>query len=81
MYVHSSETDDFTYVGKFSHAYFEPMHHIAPCNYNVKFNMSPLIDDFLLQLGRYKIHNILNIQMVRLSMFVNTWVNLMMANM
>ena len=32
--------------GKFNHPYFDPKRHIAPCNYNAKCNMSPVISDF-----------------------------------
>ena len=37
-------------IGEFTHAYFQPSRHIAPCNYNAKCNMSPVIVDFFIAL-------------------------------
>ena len=34
------------YEGVFTHPYFDPKRHIAPCNYNATCNMSPIIPDF-----------------------------------
>ena len=36
--------------GEFKHVYFNPKRHIAPCNYNAKCNMSPVICDFFIGL-------------------------------
>ena len=36
--------------GSFNHPYFCPKRHIAPCNFNAKCNMSPVIGDFFIAL-------------------------------
>ena len=36
--------------GMFKHPYFDPKRHIAPCNFNAKCNMSPVISDFFIAL-------------------------------
>ena len=36
--------------GTFSHAFFDPARHIAPCNWNADCNMSPVIPDFFVAL-------------------------------
>ena len=33
-------------LGTFSHPYFSPQRHMAPCNWNATCNMSPVIPDF-----------------------------------
>ena len=38
------------YEGFFTHPYFNPKRHIAPCNFNATCNMSPVIADFFVAL-------------------------------
>ena len=47
--IYTTMGDDFM-NGTFNHPYFSPKRHIAPCNYNAKSNMSPLIVDFFIAL-------------------------------
>lgn len=43
-----SDPNDVHDQGTFSHGYFTPSRHIAPCNFNADCNMSPVIPDFFL---------------------------------
>ena len=45
-----SNSPQDTQQGKFTHPYFEPKRHIAPCNFNATCNMSPVILDFFVAL-------------------------------
>ena len=38
------------YKGMFTHPYFNPKRHIAPCNFNATCNISPVISDFFISL-------------------------------
>ena len=43
MYIPGNDEDS---RGTFSHPFFDPMRHIAPCNWNATCNSSPVFCDF-----------------------------------
>lgn len=48
MYQPLLEVSNATKIGDFTHSYFDPRRHMAPCNWNATCNMSPVIPDFLM---------------------------------
>lgn len=46
MYTPPQDPNDPNDHGTFSHGYFTPSSHLAPCNFNADCNMSPIIPDF-----------------------------------